>query len=191
MSAVYAALVHHPIRTRSGETATTAITNLDVHDLARTCRTFDLTGFFIVTPVEAQRRLAAGILEHWREGGPGHRRVPERTEALSRAHVAHSVEAACATIGEREGAAPRLAVTAARTVPGPTPTPFVEAGRIITESEVPWLILFGTGHGLADGLLATADLLLPPIRPGAYNHLSVRAAAAIVLDRLLGEGRRG
>jgi hypothetical protein len=40
---------------------------------------------------------------------------------------------------------------------------------------------------LADGLLESADLLLEPIAAASdYNHLSVRAAAAIILDRLLG-----
>jgi tRNA (guanine37-N1)-methyltransferase len=56
------------------------------------------------------------------------------------------------------------------------------------ESARPWLILFGTGHGLAAEVLERADVALPPIRPGVYNHLSVRAAAAITLDRLFGDG---
>jgi hypothetical protein len=48
------------------------------------------------------------------------------------------------------------------------------------------LLLFGTGWGLADEVLEAADALLPPLAgPSGYNHLSVRAAAAIVLDRLL------
>jgi hypothetical protein len=50
------------------------------------------------------------------------------------------------------------------------------------------LVLFGTGWGLAQGVIAGADAVLEPIRPrrGDYNHLSVRAACAIALDRLLG-----
>jgi len=51
------------------------------------------------------------------------------------------------------------------------------------------LITFGTGWGLADEIMQRADWLLAPIRsPRAdgFNHLSVRAAAAITFDRLLG-----
>jgi hypothetical protein len=184
MSTLYSALVHHPVRDRGGQCVTTAITNLDVHDLARSSRTYDLAGFFVVTPLLAQRHLAQGILDHWQEGGPGHARVPERTEALSRCEVVPSVEQAMARVAAREGTPPRVIATAARAVPDVTPTPYAEARRAIEGSATPWLLLFGTGHGLTDDLLRRADLLLPPIRPGAYNHLSVRAAAAIVFDRL-------
>ena len=48
------------------------------------------------------------------------------------------------------------------------------------------------GWGLAEEALAWADYQLEPIRAEApsehaYNHLSVRSAVAIILDRLLGE----
>ncbi len=47
------------------------------------------------------------------------------------------------------------------------------------------VLLFGTGWGLTPEILARADLRLPPVLgPTDYNHLSVRAAAAILLDRL-------
>ena len=52
----------------------------------------------------------------------------------------------------------------------------------------PWLILFGTGSGLTDGVLEQCDHLLDPIEgAGEYNHLSVRGAVAIILDRLFGK----
>jgi tRNA (guanine37-N1)-methyltransferase len=57
----------------------------------------------------------------------------------------------------------------------------------MAREERPFLLLFGTGHGLAQEVLERADLALPPIRPGSYNHLSVRAACAIILDRLFGD----
>lgn len=50
------------------------------------------------------------------------------------------------------------------------------------------LILFGTGWGLAPEVVAEVDAFLPPVGGGGtYNHLSVRSACAIILDRLLGE----
>jgi hypothetical protein len=53
----------------------------------------------------------------------------------------------------------------------------------------PVLLLFGTGWGLTEEVLAAADRRLEPIQgAGDFNHLSVRAACAITLDRLLGRG---
>ena len=50
----------------------------------------------------------------------------------------------------------------------------------------PILLLFGTGWGLEKSILNEADYVLDPIGGiGEYNHLPVRAAIAIVLDRLL------
>jgi hypothetical protein len=58
----------------------------------------------------------------------------------------------------------------------------------MADANRPSLILFGTGWGLAPAVLDQADAFLAPLRgasPDGYNHLSVRAACAIVLDRLL------
>lgn len=50
------------------------------------------------------------------------------------------------------------------------------------------LILLGTAWGLAPQVIEEAACTLPPIIGcGDYNHLSVRSAAAIILDRLLGK----
>ncbi|HLB40542.1 MAG TPA: RNA methyltransferase, partial [Candidatus Babeliales bacterium] len=51
----------------------------------------------------------------------------------------------------------------------------------------PVLLLFGTAHGLSPALVAQSDFLLAPVAGFSdFNHLSVRSAAAIVLDRWLG-----
>jgi len=185
-NAVYIALVHYPVKDRFGKLATTAVTNLDVHDLSRSSRTFGIARYFVVTPIEAQRELVLKILEHWVEG-TGKTRVPERGEALSVCTPVASIDDAIAAITELHGVAPCLAVTAARLPSGITPKPVRETRAAIRESARPWLILFGTGHGLNDDVLARAEVALPAIRPGTYNHLSVRAACAILLDRLFGD----
>ena len=52
----------------------------------------------------------------------------------------------------------------------------------------PVLLLFGTAHGLAPEIIGRADAVLPPIgRHMDYNHLSVRSAVSIILDRLVGD----
>jgi hypothetical protein len=185
MSAVYCALVHHPVRDRDGQTATAAVTNIDVHDIARSAHTFGLRGMFVVSPIDAQRSLVVNILEHWRMGA-GKRRMPHRSEALAICQPARSIEEAVAEVSAREGAAPRLVATAARSDTGPAITRFAELrSQLAAADSRPWLILFGTGHGLADEVLNAADVLLEPIKGrGDYNHLSVRAAAAIIFDRL-------
>jgi hypothetical protein len=48
----------------------------------------------------------------------------------------------------------------------------------------------GTGWGVTETILAQADHALEPIQGGTdYNHLSVRSAAAIILDRVLGTAK--
>jgi len=192
MTDVYCALVHYPVRAKDGSTVTTAVTNLDVHDIARLARTFELRGYFIVTPIEAQRQLVERILAHWRDGG-GKKRIPNRADALSRVRVVDTIEAAAEVIAQEArgtqepGTAPRRIATAARSS-GRELGSYAAEAKLLAAEGPPALLLFGTGHGLADSVLDEADTLLPPIAGrGDYNHLSVRAAAAITVDRLLGD----
>jgi len=183
---IYIGLVHHPIKDREGKIVATAVTNLDVHDLARSCRSYGLDGYFVITPIAAQRELVGKILEHWVEGS-GKKRIPERAVALSLCQSIETIEAAEKAIEEKHGVAPRVITTAAKLPHESAPKSPAEVRSAMRESNRPWLILFGTGHGLANEVLQRAELSLPPIRPGTYNHLSVRAACAITLDRLFGD----
>jgi len=58
--------------------------------------------------------------------------------------------------------------------------------EVLSESSQPFLLLFGTGWGLTEEVIRNSDYVLAPIEGSHYNHLSVRSAAAIILDRLLG-----
>lgn len=187
MSPVYAALLHYPVKDREGKTVTTAVTNLDVHDIARSARAYGLAGYFIVTPIAAQRTLVEQILEHWRSGG-GAKRIPERSEALSRVRVVGSVEDVREAVRALHGIPPRVLVTGAKPLSGAPLRTHAEERSTLRSTRVPTLIVFGTGHGLAAEVVANSDGVLAPIQPTSdYNHLSVRAAAAIYFDRLLGE----
>lgn len=175
------ALLHHPVLDRGGEVITTAVTNLDVHDIARSAYTFGATGFVVVHPVGAQRELVRRIRDHWVDGSGG-RRIPDRRPAMQALSIVSALDDALALAGP--GA--ELWVTSAAV--GGT-LPVVEARRRLREDGGPVVLLFGTGWGLAPEVRARAAERLEPIRsPRAdgYNHLSVRAAAAIYLDRLLG-----
>jgi hypothetical protein len=189
------ALVHHPVTDRQGAIVTSAVTNIDVHDLARSSRTYGASGFWITTPIEAQRRLIEAILGHWTEGSSGER-IPSRREALTHAEVVASVDEVVARLGGRS--AVEIWCTAAK--PTGETCPLIadyEEARARARGDDPrtLLVLFGTSWGLAPSLVDAADARLPPIYgadgPGGYNHLSVRAACAITLDRLFArDGQR-
>jgi hypothetical protein len=186
----YVALVHHPVLDREGLEVTTAVTNLDIHDIARASRTFGLAGYYVVTPITAQRDLVARIIGHWTHGA-GREHNDKRTDALSLVTVVASLEDAIADITARDGR-PYVVATGARPRGASTGYGALRDARLA--GGAPMLVVFGTGWGLAEPVFAGADATLSPIRGpdpnDHYNHLSVRSAVAIVLDRLFGTPER-
>lgn len=181
------ALVHHPVLDAKGATSTTTVTNLDVHDLARSARTFGCDGYFVVHPVAAQLALVERIREHWTFGSSA-ARIPTRKEALTLLRPVTTLDEVYAAYGGRT--AVEVWATAARST---RPVlPFADARRALEGDGKPVVLLFGTGWGLPRDLLDQVDALLPPLgaregRGDGYKHLSVRAACAMTLDRLLGD----
>ncbi len=178
-------LVHHPVLDQSGRIISTSVTNLDVHDLARAARTYGLASLAIVTPIEAQRTLVEHIIGYWSD--PNHsRRAPGRREALSVVRIAADVESAIALAGGT--VRPLVIGTSAR--PGAGRVTFRDMrSSMRREPDRPRIVLLGTGWGLAPEVLDACDAVLEPIDAASgYNHLSVRSAAAVVLDRLVGRG---
>lgn len=175
-------LVHYPVLARDGSVVTTAITNLDIHDIARSAFTYGVEGYFIVHPIAAQRELASRVKTHWTSGA-GALRIPDRKPPMECLRVVESV-----AIAKSEwGADSEIWVTSAQ--PMPDSIPHRDAKRRLSEEGPPVLLVFGTGWGLAKEVTDAASVRLAPItspRADGYNHLSVRAAAAIFLDRLLG-----
>ena len=183
---VYCALVHHPVYNKNREVIATSITTSSIHDISRTAKTYGLKSFFFVTPIPRQQSLINTIIRHWKSGY-GASYNPTRGIALDTIRVCSSLAECINGVETEEGAKPYIVVTCARPNKKEI-TRFVRLKEEIISSEAPWLILFGTGWGLTKEILQMADRALEPIRgPGDYNHLSVRAAVAITLDRLLGE----
>lgn len=178
---LYIALIHYPVYNKNGEVVCTSITNHDIHDISRTAKTFGVKGYYLVHPVEALRNLALTIMGHWQEGFGATYNLT-RKEAFSITHAVETLEQALTAIEAAEGKKPRIVVTSAKK--GGFSYPAFK--KILEEDPSPYLILFGTGYGMIEELMNSADYSLEPIYgAGDYNHLPVRAAAAIILDRLV------
>jgi tRNA (guanine37-N1)-methyltransferase len=187
----YVALVHHPVYDRQRRIVTSAVTNFDVHDIARSSATYGLSGYFVVNPVAVQRDKVERILAVWNQDlatwqESAHEPGDHRGGALALVRAAASLADVQAVIADAHGQPPLVVATSAR--PGRPTVGFraLQAELYATEQR-PVLLVFGTGWGLADEVVAGADRLLEPVggRP-QFNHLSVRSAVAIILDRLFG-----
>ena len=66
MSDLFLALIHHPVVDRNGRIVTSAITSLDIHDIARSAHTYGVKRAYIVHPIAEQREFAATVIDHWR-----------------------------------------------------------------------------------------------------------------------------
>lgn len=177
------ALVHYPVINKTGETIGSAVTNLDLHDIARTARTFGVDNYYIITPYSDQQALVQEILDHW-QTGHGAKYNPARKSALDQVKIASSLEETISVLTEQRGRKPLVLTTSARLQKNSIS---YRETRERLETGEPMLLLFGTAHGLAPEVNETADYTLPPIQSTTgYNHLSVRSAVSIILDRLLG-----
>ena len=182
MGDLYLVLLHHPVYDKNGAIVTTAVTNMDVHDLGRLARTFDVRAFYVATPVPTLRRLVERIMRHW-DTGPGAAYNHTRKEALALARLAPDLDTVIADVERETGGLPRLVATTARE--GGRRLSFADLRRRLHDDPRPDLLVLGTGWGLTREVLDRCHDLLEPIRgTGDYNHLSVRSAASIILDRL-------
>lgn len=183
MKALNIALVHSPVLNKNGENIGSAVTNLDLHDIARAAKTYGVDHYYVTTPYEDQKQLVQEIVDHW-QTGHGAQYNPARKEALSIVRLADSLQTVLEELTAEYGRAPFVVTTSARLYQNTIAYRGL-AQRI--HAGTPVLLLFGTAHGLAPEVMDFADAVLPPIQGGtAYNHLSVRSAASIILDRLLG-----
>lgn len=180
----YIGLVHGPIKSKDGSEITTSVTNLDIHDIARTARTFSFKRYFLITPIKNQQSMVKKILGFW-ETDSGLIYNPDRKNALSEAEVIDSIEDAIKKITEIEGRKPCVVVTGANfdKYDGKEK----DLMQKLRLDGTPMFLLFGTGWGLTAPVVEQADFRLEPIfgiADDGYNHLSVRSAVAIYCDRL-------
>lgn len=182
---LYMGLIHFPVYNKNYERIASAITTLDIHDLARLAKTYGVKRLFIVTPLDDQQDMARRVLRHWIDGYGGQYNR-HRKEALELVCVVPDIERAVAEIGETEGEAPLIIATDASNQKDRSMS-YKEARSSIQEDKAV-ILLFGTAWGLHEEVIRKSDNILDPVSgKTGYNHLSVRTAAAIILDRLAGE----
>lgn len=180
---LYIALLHYPVYNKAGEVVTTAIANMDIHDIARLAKTYGARGFYIVNPIPEQQILAEEIISHWREGyGASFNKF--RQEAFALIRLKKSLSDVLSDIENESGHVPQTVVTGAN-LKGDL-LKFSQLREMLENSKLPYLLILGTGSGIAAEVVDNADYRLQPIKGlSDYNHLSVRSAAAIILDRIM------
>jgi len=169
-------LMHWPCQDKNGQEITTAITNLDLHDLSRVCLTYGIDTLYIVHPYQRQLEFARRIMDHWLDGFGGEYN-PLRKKAFEIVRLAKNLD----EVQQATGA--YMVGTSAKNVDGCIS--WDEARSLVRTRDV--CLLFGTGWGLSSRLFRELDAVIEPIAgEGDFNHLSVRSAVSIALDRILG-----
>lgn len=183
---LYIGLVHYPVYNKHYQKIASAVTTFDLHDISRLARTYDVRRFWVITPLDDQKELVERVQRHWTEGH-GAEYNQNRKEAIELVSVATSLSEASHIIADLEGEAPLLIATDA--AKQQRSISYEKARHFIRNEQVVFLI-FGTAWGLDQSVLDEVDYILDPItgRTG-YQHLSVRSAAAIIMDRLAGSER--
>jgi hypothetical protein len=178
---LYIGLVHNPVLNQNNETITTSVTNLDIHDLARLALTYNLEKYFIIQPLQKQNSMINELLNYWTNGA-GANYNKDRKKAILKVETVRSIEEVLDFVKAKENIIPKIIVTGAKKKNNTVSFKYLRDK--INEGGV-YLILFGTGWGLAEEIFKQANYILEPIQGlNEYNHLSVRSAASIIIDRI-------
>lgn len=179
------ALLHDGMVDKTGKTVTTSVTLIDVHDISRSCKTYGVDSLFVVHSSQMMRSLVRTVKQHW-DGDFGSRYNPNRQDALGVLSIASDLDEVLMQVERRTGKIPKIIATSAHD--GDSRISYGDMTRTMEQSDDSYLVIFGTGWGMGPDLMSRADYILKPIYgPTPYNHLSVRAACAIILDRLQGK----
>lgn len=182
---LHVALVHYPVLNKNNDIIASAVTNLDLHDISRAAKTYGVKSVYVVTPLKDQIVLVEKVIFHW-TGGLGSSYNPKRRQALELINIQETLEGVVNAIGKSSESqkTPKTVVTSARH--GQSNLRFCKFRELLKDGN-PYLLVLGTAWGLAESILDGADYVLDAVKGDcSYNHLSVRSAAAIIFDRLLG-----
>ncbi len=167
---------------KKGDVISSALTTIDLPDIARASITFGVRGFYVVTPLTDHQELAGQVISHWTEGVGGELN-PFRKEALELIRVVANFDGVKEDIEKERG---KTVVTTGTTAAGcARATTFLDFAKMIHGTDQSHIIAFGTAWGLSQAFLDECDHILEPVSGvNGYNHLSVRSAVSIILDRI-------
>ena len=186
LSNLYIALLHYPVLDKFGKESTSSVTSLDIHDISRSARTYGVCKYFIVHPSKIQRKFVEKVVNHFIIGD-GKNFNPDRGETLLIVEVLKSLEIVINRIIELETERPYVVSTTAKYEENQVNFDYLR--RKVFQESRPFLLLFGTSWGLSEGVVQNSDFVLSPLQSDSdlkFNHLSVRCASAIILDKILG-----
>ena len=181
----YVILMHSQVMLGNGKEGTSSVTSLDIHDIARSACTYGIDKYFIVTPLEDQQRIIKKLLSFW-QTDVAIDYNPERHRALESVRLVETLDDALKQIEAAHEAEPVLVATSAQKHEEVASITYNDQ-EVVWSQKRPVVIILGTARGLASSVLEKCDYLLGPVEGFSdFNHLSVRSAAAIILDRWLG-----
>jgi len=184
MNNLYIGLVHYPVYNKNNNIVCTSITNLDIHDIARTSRTYNVKKFFIINPQPSQKKIFERLKRFWHTDVAKEYNVC-RFNAFDTIKYVDSIEEAKKIIQNKTDFKPLVFTTSANTKPKSIS---YKKGSKLIENHGAALILFGTAYGLAREVIKNSNYNIEKIEGvNGYNHLSVRSAIAITLDRLIAD----
>ncbi|KKQ32868.1 MAG: tRNA (guanine-N(1)-)-methyltransferase [candidate division TM6 bacterium GW2011_GWF2_37_49] len=182
----YVVLMHSQVNTKDGNlSGHTSVASIDIHDIARSSATYGIKKYFLVTGLEDQFKIMQQFLEFW-HSDVGLNYNASRYKAVERVKPVRSFDEVVKDIEELENAKPLIVTTSAKDHGNGTKIDYNSQG-LVWKHNRPVLIVLGTGQGLCEEIMKKSDFILAPVTGmTGYNHLSVRSAAAIILDRWLG-----
>lgn len=180
---IYIGLIHYPVYDINKKIIVSSIVPYDIVDISRASRTFGVKKYYIIHPFKSQRDTVKRIIDFWtKEKGSFYNE--DRKEALKLVRIKRSLKEAIKEIEKEEGEKPKIILTSARKFENNIN--YEKLKEIIIN--YPTLIVFGTGWGIAIDKIEY-DYILEPIygypKENSYNHLTVRSACSIILDRIV------
>ena len=87
----YTALLHNDVLISDDKKpGTTSVTSLDIHDIARSSKTYGIKGYFIVTPLLDQQKIVQRLLDFWMSTGIEYN--VSRHEAVKQVSIANNLD---------------------------------------------------------------------------------------------------
>ncbi|MBC7195135.1 MAG: RNA methyltransferase [Caldisericia bacterium] len=182
MNNIYVCLIHYPVYDINRKVIVSSIVPYDIVDISRACRTFGVKKYFLVHPFKSQRDTVKRIIDFWtKEKGSFYNE--DRKEALKLVEIKRNLKDVIKEIEKLENKTAKIILTSAKKYDNCINYKFLK--KIINEN--PILLVFGTGWGIVVDKIKY-DYILEPIygfpKENSYNHLTVRSACSIILDRI-------